>query len=218
MTFEDLYKSESEHRERLRGAVGLPLGLLMVIGGLLGTMSQSVEAKLAIPSVLFWLAATVGVVYFVRAAYFLIRSYHGHVYKAMPFALERKEYRDQLREWHVEYGGGTQDGDREYEDYLERLYAEAADRNAYVNTVKSEYLFRANASLIVCVVWTAIAFLPYAFSRRLDSEPVQKVQIVESPHIDLYKEDTNVKRKTGNTATTETPGATAEGNQGGRDP
>lgn len=217
MTFEELYKSELEHKERLRGAVGLPLGLLMVIGGLLGTMSESMELRPALPSVLFWIAVTGGVVYFVRAAYFLIRAYHGHVYKGMPFALQRKEYRDQLREWHAKYGGGAHEGDVEYENHLERLYAEAADRNADVNTVKSEYLFSANASLIVCVILTAIAFLPYAVSRRLVSEPVQKVQIVEPLHIDVYQGDANARRQT-ETTTTETPSATAEGSEGGRDP
>ena len=217
MTFEELYKSELEHKERLRGAVGLPLGLLMVIGGLLGTMSQSMELRPTLSSVWFWIAVTGGVVYFVRAAYVLIRAYHGHVYKAMPFALQQKEYRDQLREWHAKYGGGAHEGDVEYENYLERLYAEAADGNARVNTVKSEYLFSANASLIVCVILTAIAFLPYAVSRRLVSEPVQKVQIVEPLHIDVYQGDANARRQTG-TTTTETPRATAEGSEGGRDP
>ena len=84
--------------------MGLPLGLLMVIGGLLGTMSESMKLMPTLPSVLFWIAVTGGVVYFVRAAYFLIRAYHGHVYKGMPFALQRKEYRDQLREWHANHG------------------------------------------------------------------------------------------------------------------
>ena len=217
MTFEELYKSELEHRERLRGAVGLPLGLLMVIGGLLGTMSQSIELRPALLSVLFWIAVTGGVVYFVRAAYFLVLSYHGHVYKAMPFALQRKEYRDQLREWHAKYGGGAGEGDVEFANYIERLYAEAADRNAYVNTVKSEYLFSANASLILCVILTAIAYLPYAVSRRLVSEPVQKVQIVEPSHIDVYQGDANAKRQTEATAP-EAPSATVEGSEGGRDP
>ena len=216
MTFEELYKSELEHKERLRGAVGLPLGLLMVIGGLLATMSQSMELMPTLPFVLFWIAVTGGVGYFVRAAYFLIRAYHGHVYKAMPFALQRKEYSDQRREWHTNHGGGAHEGDVEYANYEERLYAEAADRNADVNTVKSGHLFSANASLIVCVILTAIAFLSYAVSRRLVSEPVRKVQIVEPLHIDVYQGDENARRQT--EILTETASATAEGSEGGRDP
>jgi len=181
MTFEELYKHELEHKERLRAAIGIPLGLLVVIGGLLGAMLQSVWFEPGGLCFWFWLAALGSALFFVRAMYFLVRSYHGHVYKAMPFALEGRTYRDRLRHWHATYGNGSHEGDREYEEYLERLYAEAADHNACVNLAKSEYLFQANTSVVYCVILTVTTFVPFAVHRVLRPVAVQKIEIINPP-------------------------------------
>ena len=127
----------------------------------------------------------------------MVRYYHGHTYRVMPFALERRKYRDALRDWHSRYGSGPGEGDREYEDYLERLYAEAADHNAYENAAKSEYLFRANTSVVCCVISAAVTFVPFAIHRVLRPAVVLKVEITnESAAASHDQETRNVKRGT----------------------
>jgi hypothetical protein len=59
MTFEELYKHELEQRERVRAAISTPMGLLIVIGGLLGIMLQSFWLEARPLCFLFWLAALV---------------------------------------------------------------------------------------------------------------------------------------------------------------
>jgi hypothetical protein len=177
MTFEELYKHELEHRERLRAAIGIPVGLLVVIGGLLGAILQSFWFEAGILCYWFWLAVLGSALFFVRAVYFLVRSYHGHTYRVMPFALESRTYRDALRDWHARYGNGPHEGDREYEDYLERLYAEAADHNAYENAAKSEHLFRANTFVVCCVISAAVTFVPFAIHRVSSPAVVHKIEI-----------------------------------------
>jgi hypothetical protein len=181
MTFEELYKYELEHNERLRAAVGVPLGLLVVIGGLLGALLQSVWFEKGVLCVLFWLAALASALFFVQTVYLLARSYHGYTYKAMPFALDMRRYRDGLREWHKLYGAEPDEGDREYEKYLEHQYAEAADHNASQNLAKSEYLFRANAALVRCVILTAVTFVPFAIHRLSSPTVAQKIEIINRP-------------------------------------
>jgi hypothetical protein len=189
MTFEELYKHELDQRERLRAAVSVPLGLLIVIGSLLGVMLQSFWVEAGILGFVFYLAVIGSAWFFVRTMYFLARSYHGHVYKAMPLALERWRYRDQLRDWHTKYGTGPEAGDQEFGEYLERLYAEAADHNAGINLAKSEYLFRANQSIVRCAIFTVFAFVPFTVHRGSTPNQAQKVEIINRPRVIIDQED-----------------------------
>ncbi len=183
MRFEELYKHELEQRERLRSALNLPLGLLVVVGGLFGIMLQSLWFEVSVLSILFYAAALGGVLFFSQTMYFLVRSYHGHIYKAMPFALEQRTYREGLREWHTKYGNGPDEGDREWVEYLERLYAEAADHNAGMNLIKSDYLFRANGAIIKCVICAVLAFVLFATHRALSPAAPQRIEIVGRPEL-----------------------------------
>jgi hypothetical protein len=99
----------------------------------------------------------------------------------MPFALEQRTYRDQLRDWHTKYGNGPADGDQEFEAYLERSYAEAADHNARVNDAKSGYLFRANTFIVYCVILTVATFCFFAVHRELTPPAAQRIEIVNPP-------------------------------------
>jgi len=75
-------------------------------------------------------------------------------------------------------GTARADGDREYEAYLEGLYAEAADNNARVNIAKSAFLYRANTSIVCFVFLTVATFVPFAAHRALAPPAAQKIEIV----------------------------------------
>ncbi len=179
MTFEELYKSEFEHRERIQAAIGIPVGLLVIIGGLLGLMLQSAWFEKRFICIWFWVSVLTASVHFVMAVYFLIRSYHGHHYKMAPFAREQRDYRLALRDWYSKQGKDPSEGDKEYAAWIENLYVEAADHNARTNYDKSEYLFRANAAVVKCLILAVLTFLPFATHRILTPPPTQKVEIVK---------------------------------------
>src|SRR3970040_158064 len=165
------YAAEFEHRERLRNAVNIPLGVLIVFGGILGTMYRGYGFAPGLLTWLFLWPFTAAIYFFLRTAFYLIRSYHGHTYKTLPLAQELDEYRRILVEWHTEFAEGQQAGESEYTQYVADCLAKAADHNAVVNATKSEYLFRANTALIYCGVLVGLSFLPYAVQERQRPEP-----------------------------------------------
>ncbi len=177
--FADLYRDEINHRDHIRGALSLPFGLLVVLGGLLGQMLRDVWFAEGFVTWLFWSAAGSGGYFFVRATYYLIRSYHGHCFKEMPTAIERRGFRDELRKWHVDGGGELSVADMEYNKWLSDQHAIAAHVNWYTNAAKSEFLFRANGALIFCGILTAMAYIPFVIHDRMVGESPQVVSVIE---------------------------------------
>ena len=178
MTFEDLYKREIDQKEKLNSELSLPLGLLVAVGGLLGAMLQSAWFEFGILSACFYLAALASAGFFTATMYFLVRSYYGHTYRGMPFALQLMDYRDKLRKWHSTYGTGPDAGDREWEQYLEDAYADAADFNGNVNLIKSQYLFRARGAVVGCAISTVLTFVPFGIHKAVSPSPPQRIEIV----------------------------------------
>ena len=195
MTFEELYKSEFEHRERVRAAISIPVGLLVIIGGLLGVMLQSSWFEARFICIWFWLGAVGTSAFFVRAMYCLIRSYHGHHYRLVPFAREQWDYRTELRQWYVSQGRDVSEGDRDFAEWIETRYVEAADQNARTNLAKSEYLFRANSAVVNCLVLAVLTFVPFAVHRVGTAALVQKVEIVNPITLSLGEETTMSNEK-----------------------
>ena len=176
--FADLYRQELEHRDRIRGALNIPFALLVILGGLLGQMLRDIWADDNLITWIFWTAGGSGGYFFVRATYYLIRSYHGHGYKGMPTAIERRDFQDKLRNWYTEEGRDITAADVEYSEWLSEQHAKAAHHNWYVNAAKSEFLFRANGALIFCGIFTAVAYIPFAIHGRVVAQPLQAVSIV----------------------------------------
>jgi hypothetical protein len=175
MDFEELYRVELAEHERLRSATAIPLGLLTIFGGIIGGMVPFLwweAAPGAIALISLTCAATVT---FLRALYHLIRSYHGHTYEAIPFALDCKSYRDDLRGWYAVQGGDAASADAEFRHYIEEQYAAAADHNGRVNAAKSAHLYKANAAVICCGLLVLAALVPFWLHRATTAafEPVQ---------------------------------------------
>ena len=180
MTFEDLYNAEMEQRERIQASIGMPVGLLVVIAGLLGLMIQSSWFERRFLCVWFWLFAFATAGVYSRAVYFLARVYLGHRYRMTPFACEQRDYKIKLRAWYVRQGRNPEEGDKDYAAWIDSKYAETADFNARSNYDKREYLFRANKAVVTCLILAVLTFLPFAVHRMNTPPAVQKVQIVKS--------------------------------------
>lgn len=180
MSFEsrELYRDELEHRDKLRATLSIPFGLLVILGGLLGRMLQDAWIN---PSLLAWIfstAAGAGGFFFARAAYYLIRSYHGHRYKALPTAMERRVFLHQLCKWYADQGDDASTARAEYDRWLDAQYAVAADKNWYVNSAKAEFLYRANGALMFCGILAAVAYVPFVIHSRTAEPELQRVSIV----------------------------------------
>ncbi len=191
MDFEQLYKDELRNRERAIGNVAVPIGLLTVLGGLIGTMVRSYTASSDKLGYLFGGLSFIAAAFFVWAAFSVFRSIHGHVYKIMPSAAELKDFELKLMEWHVKYGDGIEHAEADFRHQLEEMHIEAADINRDVNVRKSEYLFRANGAIAYCAFLAAAAFVPFLIAERSRPPVEYRVAVTQLPSANLVQGDTS---------------------------
>jgi hypothetical protein len=211
--FQKLYDAELERWDKLRGAVSTPFALLTLLGGVLATMRQSLLASdHSLPWGLFLAAFGLALLSFVVAVYFLVRSYHGYSYRALPTPLELKKYRDGLIK-HLEHQEeGRAKAEAKFAAYLEGAWARTADYNTLVNQTKSNYLYRATTAMIFCGVLTALAFAPHAVLQARQPVPVYTVELAEHLRGETPSVSPGRQRESG-------AGAPAgQGHQGGRQP
>jgi len=121
---------------------------------------------------LFSVPIVLGLVSLGVAIYLLIRALHGHTYKAIGKAESIRQYEKALHDWHQAYGNGEASAKQEFSDYLNGVYAEAADNNATLNQIRSEYYFLCYRSLIASLVFIGLAVIPFV---------VQQVFLVSQP-------------------------------------
>lgn len=153
----EAYAAELARRSDLRTALGLPMGLSVVLAGavftLLGGFEWSaVELWLA---TLFGIASGMAVVSLGFGIYYLIRSHVGYEYAYIPTAKEVAQYRQDL----LEYYGDESDVskvDQEVEDYIAGECSENAHINSENNDRKSMYLHLANLALVSTLILVAI--------------------------------------------------------------
>jgi len=177
MDFEELYRVELAEPERLRSATAMPVGLLTIFGGAIGGMVPAlwwVPSASGIALIVLACAATIS---FLFALYHLIRGYHGHTYRALPFPLDCKKYRDELRAWYAAQGMDPASADAEFRDYIEEQCAVAGDHNSRVNVVRSAHLYQANTAVICCGLLVLAALVPFWVHRAnlTTPEPIPAV-------------------------------------------
>jgi hypothetical protein len=213
--FQKFYDAEFERWDRLRGAVTTPLALLTLLGGVLGTMRQSlVTSDHSLPWGLFLAAFGLALLSFVVAVYFLVRSYHGYSYRALPKPLELKKYRDGLLKHFERQDDGGAKVEAKFAAYLEGALARTADYNTVVNQTKSNYLYRATTAIILCGVLTALAFAPHAVLQARQPAPVYTVELTE--HVRGETSSVSSGRQRGRDSGAGAPAG--QGHQGGRQP
>jgi hypothetical protein len=181
MDFEALYYHELSERERIRSAISVTVGVLALLGGLLGSMIQTAWIDTTAAGATFAALMVLSIASFLTALIYAVRSYHGEPYQIMAFAMECREYRDQLIAWHTLYGGGKDGAAEEFSAYLEAQYAVAAEANAWVNWRRSALLSSANRAAILCGFAALAAFAPLVIHRAGLPDPVQKIEVIRVP-------------------------------------
>lgn len=175
--FEKLYDAEWAHKSAVQGDTSLPLGIVALIGSGIVVLLKDYDARGGIPDRIFWGALTAACVAYAVAICMLVRSFHGHVYRHLPFPSELKAYHDGLRA-HYEALGTPLLADREFESFLDQRLIDAADRNTENNLERAEYLRQANRGIIVAVMALTAASIPYALHERTKEAQPQQVEII----------------------------------------
>lgn len=166
------YEYELEQRDRLRAAATTPIWVLTLLGTVAAYTILKFRYANDIWTGLFSVPIVLGLVSLSVAMYFLIRALHGHTYKAIGKAESIRQYEKDLHDWHQAYGDSKTSAEPEFRDYLNGVYAEAADTNATLNQIRSEYYFLCYRYLIASLVFIGFAVIPFV---------VQQVLLVPQP-------------------------------------
>jgi len=155
------YEHELEQRDRLRSAATTPIWVLTLLGTVAAYAVLQFQYGNDIWTWLFAVPLAIGLVSLGMSVYFLIRALHGHTYKALEKPSVIRKYQKALLDWHTQYGSGADGAEEEFEDYIEEVCAEAADVNATLNQIRSEYYFRCYRMIISALVFIALAVIPF---------------------------------------------------------
>ena len=142
------YDRELDRKDKLTGAVALPVSIVAALGGAVAAMARGFSYQPGGLRVAFGVALSAHVAATGVCLYWLARNYIGSSYDYLP-SLDDMEHSRTLLE----------DAGESHADFQERMrYAiiEATDANAAVNDDRTAFIDRANQTLIAVLVAAAV--------------------------------------------------------------
>lgn len=167
-TFEyckESYHHELSRRNDLRSAMNLPIGLAVVLAGVLYSLLNnfSWSSCIGIVGYSFGLASVLSGMALGLVIFYLIRSHVNYEYAYVPTPKEILEYREKLLEHYRDTNEDVEGVENEAEHntmvYLEKEFAQNAHHNALNNNEKSGYLHTASIFLVVSLILTMLSGL-----------------------------------------------------------
>lgn len=175
--YQQLYEAEFQRRDHLQSAVGTPLSVLVLVGTGLVLLAQKFRTDERLLQVVFWSSYTAALVAFVVTVYMLIRSFHGYVYRRIPYPSQILAYHEELKAHHTAAGKPGL-AEEEFDIYLRGQYIEAGDRNSVLNVNRTAYLNLGNRALILCLCALVVCAVPYVIAVRQAKPEPQLFQFV----------------------------------------
>jgi len=145
------YDRELDRKETLTAAVGLPVTILAVLGGLVVAMAQSFSYEAYGLTLTFGIGLSCDVGATAVCLYSLARNYAGSTYQYLGRLHELDVYRGII----VATGTTPTDGRADFDAEFRERIIEATDMNATANDARMAYIDRANQTLIAVLVATA---------------------------------------------------------------
>jgi len=173
----DRYDSELARKDKLSDSLGLPISVLIVLGGLAVTMLQGFSRSNRILTMIFFAIIVIGAVAFVRCLWYFAKAYHGQTYSQLPKMNDMYKVLQQYGEYYEESGGDEQQAESDFEDNLRFRMIEAVDQNLTSNNKRLEFLHEGIVWLFVLLVGTAAAAVPYTIDRVVAPENIPVVHI-----------------------------------------
>ncbi len=192
MNFGEIYKEhyffEINRKHQITGQLGIPIGVLTILGGAIAFFVKSVQYNFDIKCLILAGTILISIFFLVRTIYCLIRSYYGYLYRYVPTPQEIEEYRKELSAYYESEATPEGDVNKEIEDYLLERYAICTHANTINNDSKSAYLHKANKYLIFTLIFVIISSIPYLAIKFTQPEHIQKIEIVNIPPKTVEKE------------------------------
>lgn len=156
------YGSELQRRTDLNTAVTTLAGIVALL--IAGIFTIAGDAHLSLEAIPLWLdaACLTAAAFAIAAIYFLIRAYHGYIYRYSPTVFDLENWRKAV----IATGYTSDQADAQLRDFLISAYADANQINTVNNEAKSGYQNRATGCLVGCVAALMIASPAYLLAKH----------------------------------------------------
>lgn len=197
MNLQEIYKEhyffEINRKHQLTSQLGIPIGVLTILGGAIAFFVKSVQYAYDMKFLLLGAAVLISIFFLGRTIYYLIRSYYGFTYRYIPTPQEIEGYKQELSVYYETERALECDADKEVKEFLSERYAICTHENTINNDSKSAYLHKANTSLIFTLIFVMLCSVPYLSIKFTQPEKVQKIEIINLPQPLLEKEEIMAK-------------------------
>ena len=175
--YQRLYDEELSWRDQLSTAVGIPVGVAIVLGGVLALYARAFPGWDGGLGWWFGVTLVAGTLSLLGAVVQLIRARYGYTYERIPFPSEIREYEKSLLAFHQANGTESQFRD-EFEEWLTDRMVSASDRNLQNDVQKSHHLHWSLTWLIAALVAIGLATPPYFFVEADRDQEVVQVEVI----------------------------------------
>jgi hypothetical protein len=167
------YESELSRKDKLSDSLGLPVSVLIVLGGLAVTMVRGFSFTNRPLSVAFLVLVGITTVSFIVSLWYLSHAYHGNYdYQRLPSLNDLYKALNDYQTYYLEYPNAS-DEEKEtlaFEDFdgnLRWRIIQAADQNARSNNSRQRCLHLAIVALFAVMVGTLLSAVPYGVDQVL---------------------------------------------------
>ncbi len=187
----DRYESELARKDKLSDSLGLPVTILIALGGLAVTMARGFSYSHPKTTVAFMLLGLAATIAYVFALWYFAWAYHGdYEYERLPSLNLLYKALNDYQTYYLEYPNATDDEQQqlafeEFDGNLRWRIIQAADKNAESNNSRQGCLHRGIVSLFAVLLLTIGASIPYAIDQVLTPA---KVPVMHIDNFDGRKE------------------------------
>tara|TARA_Y100001001_G_C7941253_1_gene285674 strand:+ start:473 stop:1033 length:561 start_codon:yes stop_codon:yes gene_type:complete len=143
---------EMKRRAEMADGLGLPLGILAIMGGFWYSIAQELRLNTDILSVALMVVLVFAALSMAVSGYFLWRAHIGMEYKALATAGELKTHFDEIERWVATAPKGEFDADETFTKHIVIRMIENADHNAEINSRRSAWILRQKQAMGIGIV------------------------------------------------------------------
>ena len=201
--FKDMYYFELDRKEKLNSKVNLPITIIILICGTIVYFTRSINMfGIDLISIIFWFLYAVLLISTIFTVYYICRSFYDYPYEYIPTASDFEKDINNLQEYYEDPYFEDIEKDKKQEllqNDINRLiadnYKKCIDKNIISNDIKTEYLLRSSAGIIVTIIALILCSIPF-FLKLSEYNDVHLVEIenTKKGSITMCKEKEELKK------------------------
>ena len=196
--FKDMYYFELDRKEKLNSKVNLPITITILICGAIVYFSKSINMfGIDLISILFWFFYAGLLISTIITVYYICKSFYDYPYEYIPTASDFENDINNLQEYYEDPYFDDIEKDKKQEllqNDINKLiadnYKKCIDKNIISNDLKTEYLLRSSAGIIVTIIALILCSIPF-FLKLNEYSDIHLVEIenIKKGSITMCKEE-----------------------------